>query len=113
MSEIPPPPSMPPSMPPQMPPNMGMPGAGGTPPNNNLVLAIITTVLCCLPLGIWSIIKAAEVNGKWARGDYQGAQESAATAKKVALWGIGVGLLVIVLYVVLVVVLGVAGSTSN
>ena len=109
MTEIPPPPAMPPSMPPPM----GMPGPGGNPPNNNLVLAIITTVLCCLPLGVWSIIKAAEVNGKWARGDYQGAQESAATAKKVAVWGIGAGLLGIVLYVVFILVIGVAGSTTN
>ena len=107
MSEIPPPPSMPPAM--------GMPATGGTPPNNNLVLAIITTVLCCLPLGIWAIVKAAEVNGKWARGDFQGAQESAAMAKKVSLWGIGGGLLIAVLYIILIVggVLSVGAASTN
>jgi t-SNARE complex subunit (syntaxin) len=67
------------------------------------VLAIITTILCCLPLGIWGIVKAAEVNGKWERGDLDGARASAAMAKKVSLIGIGVGVLVIVVYVVLLV----------
>ena len=107
MSEIPPPPSMPPAM--------GVPyGGAGTAPNNNLVLAIITTVLCCLPLGVWGIIKAAEVNGKWERGDYAGAQASAALAKKVSLIGIGVGFVGIALYVIFIVVLGVnAGSSST
>ncbi len=114
MSEIPPPPSMPPSMPPQGPP-MGAPyGGAGKAPNNNLVLAIITTVLCCLPLGVWGIVKAAEVNGKWERGDFAGAQASAALAKKVSLIGIGVGVVGIALYVIFIVVLGVnAGSSTT
>ena len=100
MTEIPPPPMA------------GMPVGGAAPaPNNNLVLAIITTILCCLPLGIWGIVKAAEVNGKWERGDFDGARASAAMAKKVSLWGIGVGVVVIILYVVLVVG-GVLASSS-
>lgn len=90
MTDIPPPPPVPQPM--------GMPGAR---PNNNLVLAIITTVLCCLPLGIWAIIKAAEVNGKWDRGDYIGAQESADMAKKVSIWGIVGGGVVTIIYVIL------------
>lgn len=84
------------------PPPLGVPyGGAGAPPNNNLVLAIVTTVLCCVPLGIFAIIKAAEVNGKWSRGDYAGAQASAATAKKVSLWGIGVGAVGTILYIIL------------
>ncbi|GMA37438.1 CD225/dispanin family protein [Demequina litorisediminis] len=82
------------------PPPGGFPGSGQA-PNNNLVLAILTTVLCCLPLGVWGIVKAAEVNGKWAQGDYAGAQASADLAKKVSLWGIGVGAVGVILYVVL------------
>ena len=98
MSDINPPPPPPPAA-----PQPGASGAAGTPPNNNLVLAIITTVLCCLPLGIWGIVKAAEVNGKWERGDYVGAQESADLAKKVSLWGIGVGAVVLIGYTALLV----------
>ncbi len=95
MTDVPPPPPPMASPPP-------MPGAGGQPPNNNLVLAILTTVLCCLPLGIWAIVKAAEVNGKWERGDHAGAVASAETAKKASLWGIGAGLLVLIIYILLI-----------
>lgn len=39
------------------------------PPQNNLVLAILATVLCCLPGGIYAIIQANKVNTLWAQGD--------------------------------------------
>ncbi len=57
----------------------------GQPPANNLVWAILTTVLCCLPFGIASIVFAAQVNTKWASGDVPGAHESSAKAKKWAM----------------------------
>lgn len=59
----------------------------GTPPDNNLVWAILCTVLCCMPLGIVAIIKSTKVNELWTRGDYAGAQEAANDAKKWAIWG--------------------------
>ena len=31
-------------------------------PSNNMVLAILTTVCCCLPLGIVAVIKASQVS---------------------------------------------------
>ena len=46
---------------------------GGAPPPNYLVWAILTTIFCCLPFGIVSIVFAAQVNGKYAGGDYAGA----------------------------------------
>jgi hypothetical protein len=58
------------------------------PPQNNLVWGILTTIFCCLPLGIVSIVFAAKVNGQWAMGDYAGAQDSANKAKQYALWGV-------------------------
>ena len=39
-------------------------------PDNNLVLAIFSTVCCCLPLGIVAIIKACSVNTLYAAGNY-------------------------------------------
>ena len=35
-------------------------------PDSNLVWAILCTVLCCLPLGIVAIVKAASVEKLWA-----------------------------------------------
>lgn len=70
----------------------------GPPPDNNLVWAILCTVLCCLPLGIVSIIKSTQVNTKWQAGDYDGARQAAAEAKKFATWGAIAGVVFIVLY---------------
>ena len=51
--------------PPPPPGNYG--GPGGAPPPNHLVWAILSTLFCCLPLGIASIVFAAQVNSKYAR----------------------------------------------
>lgn len=86
-------------------PGGGMPPAysTGEPPQNYLVWAILTTILCCLPLGIASIVFAAQVNGKWAAGDYAGAQDSSQKAKRFAIWAAIVGVVVNVLAVILAI----------
>jgi hypothetical protein len=71
--------------------------AGGTPPPNYLWQSIVVTLCCCLPLGIVSIIFAAQVNSKWAQGDAAGAQDASQKAKMFMLIGLGVGLVVIIL----------------
>jgi ABC-type Fe3+ transport system permease subunit len=81
----------------------------GTPPDNNLVWAILCTVLCCLPLGIVAIIKSTKVKELWALGDHAGAEKAAADAKKYSLWGAGIGLFFVVVYFILVAV-GIAAS---
>lgn len=60
----------------------------GTPPNSNLVLGILTTIFCCLPFGVVSIVKASQVNGFWAQGRFAEAQASSAAAKKWAIWSV-------------------------
>ena len=97
------------------PPYSEQPGSQpATPPENNLVWAILSTVLCCLPLGIVAIVKATQVNTLWAQGDVAGAQKAAEDAKKFALWGAIAGVVVIVLYVIFFVVMGgLAASTSG
>ena len=49
----------------------------GIPPKTWLVESILVTLFCCLPFGVVSIIKSAEVNGKVASGDIDGAKISA------------------------------------
>lgn len=48
---------------------------------NYLVQAIVVTIFCCLPLGIVSIVFAAQVNGQVAAGDLVGARRSSNLAK--------------------------------
>lgn len=77
-----------------------MPGAA--PVKNNMVLAIVSTVLCCLPLGIVSIVKASQVKAIAESGDITRAQSVANDAKKWALWSIALGMLAQILYFALV-----------
>lgn len=91
----------------------GGPG-GGTPPPNHLVWSILSTLFCCLPLGIASIVFAAQVNGKYAAGDVTGAQESSKKARTFALWATIIGAVFTVLYILLIVggVVSMNGTTS-
>jgi hypothetical protein len=84
----------------------------GPPPPNYLVWAILSTLFCCLPLGVVSIVFAAQVNSKWASGDVAGARDSSAKAKQFALWSALAAVVVIALYVILIVIIGV-GSFST
>ena len=87
-------------------------GPPGTPPPNHLVWAILSTLFCCLPLGIASIVFAAQVNSKWAAGDVAGALESSKKARQFALWGTVIGVVLAVLYLILVV-LGAASTNVS
>jgi hypothetical protein len=57
-------------------------------PDNNMVWGILTTIGCCLPLGIMSIISASKVDSLYQSGKYAEAQAAAAQAKKYAIWAI-------------------------
>lgn len=85
-----------------------------TPPPNYLAFAIITTILCCLPLGIVSIIYAAQVNSKWAAGDVSGALQSSKNAKTWAWISFAAALLGMIVWITLVVGFGMfAGLMSG
>ena len=62
-------------------------------PDNNLIWGILTTILCCFPLGIPSIIFANKVDSLYAQGQYTQAAESAAQAKKFAIWALIAGVI--------------------
>ena len=69
-----------------------------TKPDNNMLWAILTTLFCCLPFGIYSIIQASKVNGLYNSGLYDEAQHMADDAKKWAGVGAVIGLIVNVIY---------------
>ncbi len=85
----------------------------GPPPNNNLVWAILTTILCCLPFGIVSIVKATQVNSLWAQGQTAEAQAAADAAKKWAIISAVLGVIAIVLSIILAVAGVFAASTID
>ncbi|EMD26281.1 CD225/dispanin family protein [Amycolatopsis azurea] len=100
--------------PPQQPYYGGVPNYG-PPPDNNLVWAILCTVLCCLPLGIVAIVKSSQVQTLWAQGFHAEAQKAADDAKKWSMWGAiatGVLFLLYIVFVVVAVILGVSGSLT-
>jgi hypothetical protein len=100
-----PPPSPPPPPPP---PPYGAP-QGGIPaqqPDSNLVWGILCAVLCCLPLGVVSIVYSSKVSGLWTQGRYAEAQAAADTAKKWAIWGAVAGVVIGIIYVLIAVVAG-------
>ena len=51
-------------------------------PDNYLVWAILSTLFCCMPFGVISIIYAAQVDNFWAMGQYAIAESTAQKAKK-------------------------------
>lgn len=59
-------------------------------PSNYLVIAIIGTLLCCIP-GIVSIVYAAKVNGLYAEGKYAEADSASRNAKTWAIVAIVLG----------------------
>jgi len=81
--------------------------------SNNLVWAILSTLFCCLPLGIVSIIHAAKVNSLLTAGDITGARDASEKAKKWAIWSALAWVVVVILYVVVFVLLGVGGAMSG
>lgn len=82
------------NVPPPIPPESPV-GPQREKPDNWLVWAILSTVLCCLPLGVVSIIYAAKVDNLWAAGQYDEAEKASKNAR---------------LFFFLALILGVVGS---
>lgn len=81
-------------------------------PSSYLALAIVSTILCCLPTGIVSIIYATKVNGLYEDGKYD---ESIKASKSAKTWGyisVGIALFGWIIYVLFfgLAFLGIAAS---
>lgn len=60
----------------------------------NYLIPAILSALCCFPLGIISIIFAAQVNGKVTAGDTAGALDASKKAKLFSIIFIALGIVV-------------------
>jgi hypothetical protein len=73
-------------------PPVAVPPPSGSVPTY-LVPAIITTLCCCLPVGVVAIVYAAQVNSKLTAGDLAGATEASNKAKLWTWIAFGAGIL--------------------
>lgn len=71
---------------------------------NYLVQSILSTLCCCLPLGIVAIVFASQVNTKIAAGDIAGAMDSSKKAKMWCWISFGLGITGWILYALLMMV---------
>lgn len=85
----------------------------GQPPPNYLVWGILSTLFCCLPLGVASIIFSSQVSSKYAMGDIAGAQASSDKARKFAIWSAVAGVVLTALLLFLAVLLPVLAARSG
>ena len=81
-------------------------------PSSYLALAIVSTILCCLPTGIISIIYATKVNSTYEDGKYDEATKASKNAK---IWGfvsVGIALFGWIIYILIfgLAFLGAIGS---
>lgn len=80
------------------------------PPPSHMALAIITTIFCCLPLGIYAIILANKVDTLYMTGHYEDAQKASDDAKKWSLIGMIGSLILSVLYIIAIFAFGLSLS---
>lgn len=89
------------------------PPAGGSGTVPNYLIPAILSLFCCMPLGVVAVIFAAQVNGKVAAGDIAGAMDSSKKAKMFSFIALGLGLLLIVCYVLFIVLIGGLSAIGN
>lgn len=79
-------------------------------PDNYLVWAILSTVLCCIPFGIVAILKSTKVDTLWNEGRYDEAVQSAQDAKKWAIIAAGSALAVSFIFMLIMIIAVLAGE---
>lgn len=74
----------------------------GYKPDNYLWATILTTVICCFPVGAFGIYFSSKVDSAWFNGDAAGAHDASRLAKNCAIASLIVGLVIVILVLVLV-----------
>jgi hypothetical protein len=85
----------------------------GPPPENHLVWAILTTVMCCMPLGIIAIIKSNKVAQLWYQGRHAEAQKAADDAKKFSIWSAASIGVIVLLYLIVIFIIFIVQIAAN
>lgn len=70
-------------------------------PDNHMLMAVLTTVFCCLPLGVVGIVYASKVDSLYYAGDYAGATNAANSARRWSLIGIVGSIVISIIYMII------------
>lgn len=73
-------------------------------PDSYLALSIVSTLLCCLPLGIVAIVKSSNVSREFQMGNYEAALKASHDAKKWSIIAMICGASGLILYFIFLVI---------
>ena len=73
-------------------------------PKTWLVESILTTIFCCLPLGIMGIVYSSSVESRYINGDYEGARKKSAKANEMVILSFVFG--IIWYFIMLIILIG-------
>lgn len=76
-------------------------------PGNNLVWAILSTIFCCIPFGVVSIVYSCKVNSLAEQGFYD---EAKSAARKSRIWAIVAGIVGFIGFIINVIIGIIYGS---
>lgn len=78
-------------------------------PDNHLVWAILSTIFCCLPFGVVSIVYAAQVESLYLQGRYEEALDKSKKALKWAIASAATVAAIMMLYVLILLIIMILG----
>ena len=78
-------------------------------PDNHLVWAILSTIFCCLPFGVVSIVYAAQVESLYLQGRYEEALDKSKKALKWAIASAGAAVAVWMIYALILLIIFILG----
>lgn len=78
-------------------------------PDNYLALAIISTIFCCLPFGVVSIVYATQVESLYLQGRYEEAVDKSNKAFKWAIAAAATVAAIMMLYFLILLIIMILG----
>lgn len=78
-------------------------------PDNHLVWAILSTIFCCLPFGVVSIVYATQVESLYLQGRYEEAVDKSNKAFKWAIAAAATIAAIMMLYVLILLIIMILG----
>lgn len=68
-------------------------------PDNHILLCILSSICCCAPIGIYSIVLSGKVDYLYRKGDFTGSREMSKKAKKWAIISLCIGYLILSIFI--------------